>query len=268
MKKLVLFLTLVLCSALSMADNNKILYTTVNNEALPLYDGATFGANVVSNTYENGQGVITFDGDVTKIGASAFSEKSPEALATIILPKSVLYIDYSAFWGCENLTSIDIPTSVFDIGNTAFKNCKKLSSITIPEGVSSIYKETFSGCEALATVSLPSSIVEINEKAFDGCRRLTTVYCAAVNVPEVASNAFPLQISSNATLYVPEESLSAYKRNSEWSMFSRIQVFDPSGIHPIISEYNQSAIYDLSGKLLTSPQKGVNIINGKKVVME
>ena len=65
---------------------------------------ASFRANIVSNIYEDGNGVITFDGDVTLIGNSAFIE-------------------------CESLTSITIPESVTDIADHAFYDCISLKSV-------------------------------------------------------------------------------------------------------------------------------------------
>ena len=48
--------------------NNEIWYTSYDGEIVTPYDTNVFGANIVSNTYENGKGIITFDGDVTSIG--------------------------------------------------------------------------------------------------------------------------------------------------------------------------------------------------------
>lgn len=87
--------------------NTEISYNQIWYEATEkvIPDGyAGFGANIISNTYENGNGVITFDGDVTLIGNSAFIE-------------------------CESLTSITIPESVTDIADYAFYNCSSLKSV-------------------------------------------------------------------------------------------------------------------------------------------
>ena len=61
------------------------------------------GANIVSNTYSNGKGVIKFDGDVTKIGSYAFLDCS--SLTSVTIPDSVTSIEEWAFSGCKSLTA-------------------------------------------------------------------------------------------------------------------------------------------------------------------
>ena len=87
-----------------------------------------FGANIVSNTYKNGKGVITFDGPVTSIGDGAFQYCS--SITSITIPNSVTSIGHQAFADCSSLTSITIPNSVTSIGGSAFWGCSALTSIT------------------------------------------------------------------------------------------------------------------------------------------
>ena len=52
--------------------SNEIWYTSSDGNVIEPNKTDVFGTNITSNTYENGVGVITFDGDVTTIGGSAF----------------------------------------------------------------------------------------------------------------------------------------------------------------------------------------------------
>jgi hypothetical protein len=54
-------------------EDNEIWYTSTDGNIITPYKKDVFGANIVSNTYENGKGIITFDGEVTSIGDSAFN---------------------------------------------------------------------------------------------------------------------------------------------------------------------------------------------------
>ncbi|MDO4801526.1 MAG: leucine-rich repeat domain-containing protein, partial [Prevotellaceae bacterium] len=110
--------------------NNEIWYTSRGgNIVYPYYSSQEFGgANIISNSYKNGKGIITFDRDVTRIG-------------------------YMAFCGCSGLTSITIPNSVKSIGELAFCGCSGLTSITIPNSVTSIGYSAFDGCSGLTSIT-------------------------------------------------------------------------------------------------------------------
>lgn len=87
-----------------VANPRAICYTSTDGEIVEPYRATVFGTNIVSNTYKNGKGVITFDGPVTEIG------------------------DY-AFYGCKTLTDVTIPNGVTEIGSHAFYYCDSLESI-------------------------------------------------------------------------------------------------------------------------------------------
>lgn len=72
-------------------------------------------------------------------------------------------------------------------------------------------------------------------------------------------------------LYVPKESLEEYKKADVWKDFWNIEGYDfTTGISvPTVDKANKpNVIYDLQGRKLSKPQKGINIINGKKVVVK
>jgi len=130
-------------------SNNKIYYTSSDGQIVTPDIGTGeeskgFGANIVSNTYSGGRGVIVFDGPVTKIGYTAFGRCN--TLQTIVIPDSVTSIGSYAFSYCNSLTTITIPVSVRDIKYNAFKDCNQLSevivnAVTPPE----LYPEQYTG---------------------------------------------------------------------------------------------------------------------------
>ena len=67
--------------------------------------------------------------------------------------------------------------------------------------------------------------------------------------------------------YVPEGSIDTYKTTEGWKDFKNIVEGVPSGIKGILLNNDKdSPIYDINGRRLEVPQRGINIINGKKVV--
>ena len=157
-----------------VVPNNEIWYTSSDGNIVTPFKTDVFGANIVSNTYENGKGVIVFDAPVTSIGNGAFYDC--EKLTSITIPNSVTSIGQQAFHGCSSLTSLTIGNSVTSIGEQAFDNCSSLTSVTIPNSVTSIGKFAFSDCSSLTSVTIPDSVTSIGNFAFEYCSSLTSVH--------------------------------------------------------------------------------------------
>ena len=71
---------------------NQIFYTSSDNgKVLPATSQNVFGPGftITSNTYFGGQGIITFDGDITTVGEMAFSGCAN--LKSVILPEDGVY---------------------------------------------------------------------------------------------------------------------------------------------------------------------------------
>ncbi len=72
-------------------SDNEIWYTSTNGKI-----SFNFDDEMLSNTYENGIGIITFEGTVTSIGSGAFCDC--RSLKNIWIPGSVTTIEESAFF--------------------------------------------------------------------------------------------------------------------------------------------------------------------------
>lgn len=79
----------------------------LNNYATPL---ECFGANILSNTYENGVGVIRFDATITDILNYAFYGCS--TLRQVIVSDSILFFDLSVFENCAAFENISVGKGV------------------------------------------------------------------------------------------------------------------------------------------------------------
>ena len=156
----------------SQSVNDMIYYTTTDGKQVAISTEG-FGANFISNTYVNGQGIIQFDGNITSIPKNAFNYC--KTLTSISIPDSVTAIGYHAFYGCGSLTRITIPDSVTSIGDYAFGDCSSLTYITIPYYVTSIKYHAFDGCSDLISVTIPDNVISIEAYAFMGCSSLTNV---------------------------------------------------------------------------------------------
>ena len=128
------------------STSNEIWYTSADNTVV-YPTNINFGANILSNTIENGKGVIRFDGPVSEIGDDTFINR--DGLTSITIPESVTSIGDYAFGASDGLTSITIPNSVISIGESAFTSCQGLTSISIPESIISIGDRAFNDCQNL-----------------------------------------------------------------------------------------------------------------------
>ena len=112
---------------------------------------------------------------------------------------------------------------VVEIGDYAFECCYELKSVSIPSSVYYIGRFAFQYCRNLESIIIPSSVNSIGISAFSECKALKDIYCQAVNVPETHSSAFDTSPIENMTLYVPGESMNAYKTTDPWSGFGKFQ---------------------------------------------
>lgn len=101
-------------------------------------------------------------------------------------------------------------------------------NITIPEGVTIIEPQAFEMCTSLTTVIIPCNVEYIGFATFGGCQQLSNLTCLAENVPitdedeDGNSYLFAGTKSAEGTLYVPFESMDAYRAAKEWCTWSNI----------------------------------------------
>ena len=166
---------------------NIIYYTSSDEFVVTPYNPESFGVSILSNEYNDGRGILTFDGDVTNIGVCAFFYCT--SLTSIMIPDSVTNIGESAFSDCSNLSTITIPDSVMSIGNSAFSNCSNLTNIRIPDSVTSIGNFAFNGCSNLTKITIPDSVTKIGDYAFQNCSSLSSIKLP-VGIKNIGIGAF------------------------------------------------------------------------------
>ena len=178
--------------------SNQIWYTSSDGNILDCNVSSTI--KMVSNTYEDGKGVMTFEGDITSIREYAF--KNCDKLVSINLPNSVTSIGWEAFYGCSSLESIIIPESITVIPYRIFSHCSCLSSITIPKGVTSISGCAFEYCSSLSNIIIPEGVTKIGEAAFYGCSSLLNITIPK-GITKIENRSF-ISCSSLLSISIPE----------------------------------------------------------------
>ena len=160
---------------------------------------------------------VTLPNTVTSIGDTAFI--SCTAFNTINIPSGVTSIGISAFSRCTNLeiTDLSLPT-LASLGDSAFSGTK-VQTISNLGSVTSIPEYCFKNCSQLTSIAIPSSVTSIGADAFRDSTSLISVTILATTPPTLGSGVF----KDNATgrkIYVPSESVNAYKAASGWSTYA------------------------------------------------
>jgi len=141
----------------------------------------------------------------------------------LVLPK-LTQLDKGALRGCPNITSLTL-TAVTSIGQDALRQMTSLERVIISGGVKSFPSSSYGwdsgvmyGSTALKFADLPATVTSA-PSVFINCSKLETVIFRSVNPPTITTNTFS-GCSALANIYVPDESVEAYKAASVWSEYS------------------------------------------------
>lgn len=191
---------------------------------------------------------------ITNVGAYTFDGCC--SLASVKLPNSLTQIGNYAFRGCEKLGTVTIPNNVTSIGTYAFANCTYLSSVTLSNNVSVIEPYTFQNCECLGSINISDRVKSIGSSAFYNnfdldeviigsgmesigaavffnCSGIGSITCKAINPPKIEASTTFNKVNRSIPVYVPTNSVEAYKVASYWKEFTNIlpiENYMPSGI--------------------------------------
>ncbi len=169
----------------SDGEKSYLYYTSTDGKVINIEN--YFDAPILSNTYSNGKGTITFDGTMTKIvGFVTPKESDADRLETVTIPDNVVEIGTGAFPYYINLKKVTIGSGVktwgqpifyrsgdtqFEvvvnspIGAKAFEECE-ITKLTCGSGVTSIGESAFEGCAHLLEADFAEGLTRIEKRAF------------------------------------------------------------------------------------------------------
>ena len=196
-------------------NNNTIVKVVMPDTVTGINDHAFYGCRNLEE--------IVFSQNLERVGRYAVSQTKINELS---LPKSLRYIEDSAFSGNDQIEELVIPGGVYTV--QGFNGCFGLKTVTIEEGAGGIEFKAFENCIDLQTVILPNSLSAINPYAFINCDRLETIFLPAnVNMIKGTSlkgckNLKKVEVSpDNKAFYVADGML--------YSTYDNALVFCPEG---------------------------------------
>lgn len=151
----------VSCNVTVTHPYNIIYYTSTDGNIVKPFNESAFGANIISNEYNDGLGKIVFDSPVMRIGNNAFYEC--KTLRSMTIPESVTSIGDNAYYYCVALGNVMLSEATLTIGKRAFYRCGNLS-IKLTNKITSIGDEAF--MYACGPLQIPSSVKTIGAFAF------------------------------------------------------------------------------------------------------
>ena len=183
--------------------------------------------------------------------------------------KNVTNMEYM-FKGCSTLETLDL--SNFDTKNVTnmeymFKGCSALNTLDLSsfdtKNVTNM-QSMFNGCSALKTFDLSNfdtKNVTNMEYMFKGCPALTTIYASEKFVTTACE--FYRDMFADCTNLVGAVPYDRNKVDGEMANYTTgyFTYKAATGIDaPTVSDDTAAEYYDLQGRRLNAPQKGVNIV--------
>jgi hypothetical protein len=200
-------------------------YTFYGKKVKKLYIGSQYGSQFEQFTIQFGYNVPIVTEKVTvNLNNFKFYPYSSSYVTTeeLIIGDNVTSIGNNAVNGYKSFTNVVIPNSVTSIGDNAFYGCSSLESIDIPDSVITIGVGAFEYCTSLSSCTIGSGVTSIGSNAFGYCSALTSITVNAVIPPTLGAMVF--DGTNNCSIYVPSDSVDAYKSAPYWSNYaSRIQ---------------------------------------------
>ena len=211
------------CNALITVD---VIENSTNSKTSVIGEYAFFGCTVLQNA--------PIHNNIVEIGEDAFWNCT--SLISVIIPKSVEKIGECAFYGCTGelevncanisqgafkfscFSKIVINDNVKIIDKSAFEGIDNITEIVIPDSVTRIEYGAFKNCDQLTKITIGKNVTYIGQSALyseDGA--ISTIYSKAVTPPTLVNIIHNSQ--KVFFIYVPTESVSAYKSTSYWSRY-------------------------------------------------
>lgn len=185
----------------------------------------------------------------------------------------VVRIKDSGMSGRTNMTSLTLPEGFIAFDKTALQACSALTSVTIPSTLQKVGYGAFSSCSGLTDITLPDGMLWVDDRAFQNCGNLSALTITTVTPPGVrdvsgSSTGSLTGIFNGNTpiqhIYVPWESVAAYKSARGWSQYASIiepMAYNVSATSNIDFDSQISFTYKSSAYTLTSGDAATHIYN-------
>lgn len=162
----------------------------------------SIGNNAFYNAIETNTLIMNGGGTVGSLSGSngSGSFESNGSINYLIINDNVNILGNYCFHNCIYLSSVIIGDSVTTLGSGCFQECVRLNTVEIGNGITTIYANVFFKCNSLQSITIKAT------------------------TPPTLQTVGAFVDTNNCPIYVPAESVEAYKAANNWSTYaSRIQ---------------------------------------------
>lgn len=158
---------------------------------------------------------------IISIGTYAF--EYAYGLHRIVLPISITSIGDYALTYCSGIKKIILPQCT-NLSTNSLASCYSLQHVIIPDSIITIGASALQNDYSLSKLTIPSGVTSIGSLAFDACYSMKEYHILPTTPPTLASTNVFRNIQSDCKIYVPAESLEAYKTATNWSTYASYMV--------------------------------------------
>ena len=168
----------------------------------------------------------------------------------------------NAFDRARSLENIMLPRSLKEVQTSAFRECNALQVMEFPYGMTRLGNGAMDNCNRMSYVILPSSLTHIGYNAFNRCTSLNDIYVKATTPPycdtyewydydwdeDVIDYAFTSAQFRNASVHIPDGTMSAYSTADTWKKFNYLinTYYEPDFMIGDVDGDGQVSIGDVS----------------------
>lgn len=211
---------------------------------------------------------VNFSPNTTTIGRWAFASSG---LEEIVLPNTITEVGDNAFSFAPNLRKVTLSSGMTQLNRGLFEKSPVLEEVIIPEGIKKICFVAIQYNPLLNNLVLPSTIEEVaswccSNSVGSDVKPYSEMTCLAVEPPVCEKEkGRPFEFFQlHTVLYVPAQSIEAYRNSPYFEGFMEIKPLEESGVKDIektdAAEPTVEGLYSLDGRRLEKMTRGINIV--------
>ncbi len=172
----------------------------------------------------------------------------------VVLDNTLAYVAH------KGLKEYTIPDNVIYLADNCFMNAEELETLHMSDNVKGALPNTYAylfgvgSTPNLKEITISANMENFGWDPFQDCVNLKRVFCRAIIPPKMSFNG-SLSMDTefeNLTIYVPQQSLTAYQTRPDWVPFRKyLQGYEYTDLPESNIDYYYSTDYSNDGKVTT-----------------